>query len=168
MSAESRRRHMVAAIGRRGAADDRVLDAMGRVPRERFVPQRLARRAYEDGALPIGLDQTISQPTMVAIMCSLLGVGPGDRVLDVGTGSGYAAAVLAAMGCEVVGIELRPELADRAAATLSALGLEVEVRTGDGAAERPIARRSRGSRSPLPPLPSHERSSASWPRAAAS
>jgi len=128
---------MVSLLRRRGIADGRVLAAMSRVPRERFVPAELEGQAYDDGALPIGLDQTISQPTMVAIMCSLLEVGPGDRVLDVGTGSGYAAAVLATMGCEVVGIELRPELAERAAATLAALDLAVPVRAGDGALGAP-------------------------------
>lgn len=132
MNAEARRERMVALIRRRGVVDERVLEAMARVPRERFVPAELERHAYDDGALPIGLDQTISQPTMVAVMCSLLGVGDGDRVLDVGTGSGYAAAVLATMGCEVVGIELLPELARRAQAALTGLGLEVDVRTGDG------------------------------------
>lgn len=133
MSTEARREAMIALLRRRGIGDERVLSAMGRVPRERFVPPPLERKAYDDGAFPIGFDQTISQPTMVAIMCNLLEVGPGDRVLDVGTGSGYAAAVLATMGCEVVGIELRPELVVRAGATLAALGLDVDLRVGDGA-----------------------------------
>ena len=123
---------MVELVRRRGIVDERVLDAIGRVPRELFVPAELERRAYDDRALPIGLDQTISQPAIVAHMCALLEVGPGARVLDVGLGSGYAAAVLTSMGCDVVGIELLPELAARAEEALAKAGLEVEIRVGDG------------------------------------
>src|SRR5262245_39253704 len=80
---------------RRGVAEERVLDAMANVPRERFVPEPVRDRAYDDAALPIGGDQTISQPYMVARICEALAVRPAERVLDVGTGSGYQAAVLA-------------------------------------------------------------------------
>ncbi|HYX76092.1 MAG TPA: protein-L-isoaspartate(D-aspartate) O-methyltransferase [Gaiellaceae bacterium] len=117
----------------RGIADERVLEAMGRVPRESFVPERERRRAYRDAALPIGHDQTISQPYMVALIAEVLRVRPGELVLDVGTGSGYQAAVLAELGADVVTIERIPELAEQARANLAAVGYpQVEVRVGDG------------------------------------
>jgi protein-L-isoaspartate(D-aspartate) O-methyltransferase len=120
-------------LRRRGIADERVLAAMERVPRERFVPAQLRARAYDDAALPIGGDQTISQPYMVARICELLAVQDDDRVLDVGTGSGYQAAVLAALAAEVHTIERLPELADRAREALAAAGCtNVEVHVGDG------------------------------------
>lgn len=120
-------------LRRRGIRDERVLAAMERVPRERFVPAVLARDAYDDGALPIGAGQTISQPYMVAAMCELLALQGGERVLDVGTGSGYAAAVLAELAADVVSIERIPVLAERARATLAAAGYaRVDVRVGDG------------------------------------
>ena len=117
----------------RGIRDPRVLVAMGRVPRELFVPPEARRSAYRDQALPIGLGQTISQPHMVAATCDLLGLVGDERVLDVGTGSGYAAAVLAELAAEVVTIERLPELAERARKALVAGGYErVDVRVGDG------------------------------------
>jgi protein-L-isoaspartate(D-aspartate) O-methyltransferase len=120
-------------LRRRDVRDERVLDAMARVPRELFVPEGLRDRAYEDAALPIGGGQTISQPYMVAKMCELLALDGKERVLDVGTGSGYHAAVLAELAAEVVTIERDPELAARAAANLTGAGYEdVEVRVGDG------------------------------------
>lgn len=120
-------------LRRRGIADERVLAAMGRVPREAFVPVALVPDAYADAALPIGGGQTISQPLVVATMLAALHPAPGDRALDVGTGSGYAAALLAELGAEVVGIELLPELAERARRALAVAGHpEVEVRVGDG------------------------------------
>jgi protein-L-isoaspartate(D-aspartate) O-methyltransferase len=120
-------------LRRRGIRDERVLAAMERVPRERFVPGALARDAYGDGALPIGAGQTISQPYMVAAMCELLALEGGERVLDVGTGSGYAAAVLAELSTDVVSIERIPTLAERARATLADAGYaRVDVRVGDG------------------------------------
>jgi protein-L-isoaspartate(D-aspartate) O-methyltransferase len=109
-------------LRRRGISDERVLAAMARVPRELFVPERLRAYAYDDGALPIGHRQTISQPFVVATICSLLAVEGDDRVLDVGTGSGYQAAVLAELAAEVVTIERIPELADAAARALAAAG----------------------------------------------
>jgi protein-L-isoaspartate(D-aspartate) O-methyltransferase len=122
----------------RGILDERVLDAMGRVPRELFVPEDLRRRAYADSALPIGYGQTISQPFVVAAMCELLRLRGEERVLDVGTGSGYAAAVLAELAAEVVTIERLPELAENARAALAAAGYEnVEVRVGDGSLGAP-------------------------------
>jgi protein-L-isoaspartate(D-aspartate) O-methyltransferase len=117
----------------RGIADERVLAAMERVPRELFVPDGLRGRAYEDAALPIGEGQTISQPYMVARICESLELRGRERVLDVGTGSGYQAAVLAELAAEVFTIELIPELAERARLCLTAAGYEhVRVRIGDG------------------------------------
>jgi protein-L-isoaspartate(D-aspartate) O-methyltransferase len=117
----------------RDIADERVLEAMARVPRELFVPEPERRRAYSDAALPIGHGQTISQPYMVARIAEALALRPGERVLDVGTGSGYQAAVLAELGADVVTIERIPELAETARASLAAAGYDgVDVRVGDG------------------------------------
>jgi len=117
----------------RDIADDRVLAAMERVPRELFVPHELRDRAYEDAALPIGSGQTISQPYMVARICEALALTGRERVLDVGTGSGYQAAVLAELAEEVDTIERIPELAERARENLAAAGYErVRVHVGDG------------------------------------
>jgi protein-L-isoaspartate(D-aspartate) O-methyltransferase len=112
---------------------------MGAVPREAFVPSYLRDLAYADEALPIDHEQTISQPLMVALMSQLLAPDPGDRVLEVGTGSGYQAAVLAAMGCRVLGIERIPELAASARERLATLGYgdAVEIRVGDGSVGAP-------------------------------
>ena len=127
------RERLVGRLRRGGIADERVLAAIGRVPRELFVPAALRLRAYADGALPIGHGATISQPTMVARMCEELRLTGGERVLDVGTGSGYQAAVLAELAAEVVGIERVPELAVQARAALAAAGYPgVEVHVGDG------------------------------------
>lgn len=112
--------------------DGRVLEAMGRVPREPFVPEAERRRAYADAALPIGHGQTISQPYMVARIAESLSLQPGEHVLDVGTGSGYQAAVLAELGAHVVTIERIPELAEQARRNLAGAGYEVDVRVGDG------------------------------------
>ena len=123
----------------RGIRDPRVLAAMATVPREEFVPAGLGDLAYADEALPIEHEQTISQPLMVALMTELLAPEPGDRVLEVGTGSGYQAAVLAAMGCRVTSVERVAELATTARARLARLGYgdRVEVRVGDGSAGPP-------------------------------
>jgi protein-L-isoaspartate(D-aspartate) O-methyltransferase len=120
-------------LRRNGIRDERVLAALGRVPRELFVPEELRDHAYDDSALPIGHGATISQPTLVARMCEELALRGHERVLDVGSGSGYAAAVLAELAAEVVGIERVPELADRARAALAAAGYDgVEILVGDG------------------------------------
>jgi len=120
-------------LRRRGITDERVLAAMTRVPRELFVPESLVARAYDDAALPIGHRQTISQPFVVAKICSLLALEGRERVLDVGTGSGYQAAVLAELAAEVVTIERIAALADDARARLAAAGYEnVDVHVGDG------------------------------------
>jgi protein-L-isoaspartate(D-aspartate) O-methyltransferase len=115
----------------------RVVDAMMSVPRDRFVPSGLAFRAWEDHAMSIGHGQTISQPTVVALMTEAADVGPGDHVLDVGTGSGYQAAVLAACGARVHAVERLEPLADRARARLADLGYDVDVSCGDGSAGLP-------------------------------
>lgn len=120
-------------LRRRGIADERVLAAMAEVPRERFVPAERRREAYRDGALGIGEGQTISQPWIVACMTSLLELQGHERVLEVGTGSGYGAAVLSRCAREVVTVERHAALAERAQALLGELGYSnVEVRVGDG------------------------------------
>jgi len=120
-------------LAARGISDERVLAAMGRVPRELFVGDRDRRRAYRDMPLRIGHRQTISQPYMVAVICQVAEVGEGDRVLDIGTGSGYQAAVLAELGATVYTIERIPELAERARARLAEAGYgHVDVHVGDG------------------------------------
>jgi protein-L-isoaspartate(D-aspartate) O-methyltransferase len=117
----------------RDIRDERVLAAMRAVPRERFVPPELRARAYDDAALPIGSGQTISQPYMVARICEALALGGRERVLDVGTGSGYQAAVLAELADEVHTIERVPELAEGARANLEEAGYgRVHVHVGDG------------------------------------
>jgi protein-L-isoaspartate(D-aspartate) O-methyltransferase len=117
----------------RDVVDERVLAAMERVPRELFVPERLQRRAYEDAALPIGEGQTISQPYMVARIVEALALTGDEHVLDVGTGSGYQAAVLAELADEVDTIERIPALAEQARDNLKAAGYErVQVHVGDG------------------------------------
>lgn len=126
------RQALVGMLRRRGIDDERVLEAFMAVPREQFVPDELAADAYADRPLPIGHDATISQPFIVARMLELAGVDPGDRLLDVGTGSGYAAALAAHLTEEVVSIERVPELAERARDALGSLGLDVEVVVGDG------------------------------------
>jgi protein-L-isoaspartate(D-aspartate) O-methyltransferase len=131
--AGERQRMVEEQLRRRGIADERVLDAMARLPRELFVPEPVRDHAYDDAALPIGGDQTISQPYMVARICEALGVRHGDRVLDVGTGSGYQAAVLARLADEVHTIERLPALADRARSALQLAGCtNVRVHVGDG------------------------------------
>ena len=119
-----------------GIRDERVLAAMGTVPREAFVPERRRKRAYEDGALPIGHGQTVSQPWIVAAICEALELRGDEDVLEVGTGSGYSAAVLALLARRVVSVEIIEELAAKAQATLDALGYSnVEVLVGDGSGE---------------------------------
>ena len=120
-------------LRRRGIEDDRVLAAMAVVPRELFVAERLHGRAYADSALPIGEQQTISQPWVVAAICQALRLTGEETVLEVGTGSGYSAAVLARLAAEVVSVERFDSLAGEARARLAELGIEnVEVLVGDG------------------------------------
>jgi len=131
--AEQRRRMVERQLRGRDIVDERVLAAMAKVPRELFVPPDERGRAYDDAALPIGAGQTISQPYMVARICEALALSGRDRVLDVGTGSGYQAAVLAELAGDVVTIERVPELAEAARGSLALAGYEqVDVRVGDG------------------------------------
>jgi protein-L-isoaspartate(D-aspartate) O-methyltransferase len=132
--ADERARMVERQLYRRGISDERVLEAMARVPRELFVPDELREAAYSDAALPIGGGQTISQPYMVALICDQLALHGTERVLDVGTGSGYQAAVLAELAAEVHTIERIPELAERARESLAAAGYgeRVHLHFGDG------------------------------------
>jgi protein-L-isoaspartate(D-aspartate) O-methyltransferase len=120
-------------IRRRGVSDKQVLKAMARVPRHAFVPSGMADMAYADGPLPIGKGQTISQPYIVASMSEALGLDPGAKVLEIGTGSGYQAAVLAEMGLEVYTVEYIHELAMAAKERLRSMGYDtIRFRCGDG------------------------------------
>jgi protein-L-isoaspartate(D-aspartate) O-methyltransferase len=130
---EMRRRELVDALAAQGISDPATLAALRAVPRHEFVPEDLRRYAYENAPLPIGREQTISQPYIVATMTQAIRPRPGLRVLEIGTGSGYQAAVLAEAGCRVYSIEILAELAGRARATLARLGYgSVQVRHGDG------------------------------------
>ena len=131
---QGERRHMVdEQLRARDIRDARVLDAMLTVPRHLFVPEAQRAHAYGDFPLPIGHGQTISQPYIVAFMTQALDVRPGDRVLEIGTGSGYQAAVLSVLAKTVYTIEIVPPLAERARETLNRLGYRnIEVRTGNG------------------------------------
>jgi protein-L-isoaspartate(D-aspartate) O-methyltransferase len=120
-------------LRRRGIVDERVLAAMGEVPREAFVPPRLRHRAYDDSALPIAAEQTISQPWIVAAICQALALGGSERVLEVGTGSGYSACVLSLLAAEVLSVERHQALALAARDTLASLAVtNVELSIGDG------------------------------------
>jgi len=128
-----RRRMVDEQLRSRGIADESVLAAMTRVPRHRFVPPDFQLQAHGDFPLPIGFDQTISQPYIVAYMTEAARIGPEEKVLEIGTGSGYQAAILAEVAREVYSIEIIPELASGARTLLSELGYKnVHVRTGDG------------------------------------
>jgi protein-L-isoaspartate(D-aspartate) O-methyltransferase len=131
--AAARARMVERQLRRRGVVDERVLAAMAKVPRELFIPPRLRHLAYEDAALPIAYGQTISQPYIVGVICSLLALEGSENVLDVGTGSGYQAAVLAELAAQVTTIERVPQLMERALEALAQAGYEdVDVRLGDG------------------------------------
>ena len=129
---ETERQEMVDLLRERGITDARILGAMARVERHLFVPEPFTSKAYEDSALPIGKGQTISQPYTVAFMTQCLGVKPGDKVLEVGTGSGYQAAVLTVMGARVFSIERNPDLLTGARKILDRLGARVVSKAGDG------------------------------------
>jgi protein-L-isoaspartate(D-aspartate) O-methyltransferase len=120
-------------LRRRGISDERVLAAMAEVPREHFVPEQVRESAYNDSALPIGHEQTISQPWVVAAICEALALNGDELVLEIGTGSGYSAAVLAKLARRVISIERVPELGETARGRLEELGIDnVEVIIGDG------------------------------------
>jgi protein-L-isoaspartate(D-aspartate) O-methyltransferase len=120
-------------LHKRGISDSRVLDAMARVPRHEFAPEQYREQSYEDHPLPIGESQTISQPYIVALMLQVLAVSPTDRVLEVGTGSGYLTALLAELAAEVISVERHAMLAEKARNVLAAMGYSnVKVIVGDG------------------------------------
>ena len=130
---QARQKMVREQIELRGVQQESVLEAMRRVERHRFVPEEYLDQAYDDHPLPIGYGQTISQPYIVALMSEALGVEAGDRVLEIGTGSGYQAAVLAEMGVEVYTVEIVPELASQAEQRLKELGYDqVQVLAADG------------------------------------
>ncbi len=134
-SREARRSMVAVQLRRRGIKDERVLEAMSRIPREEFVPLESRERAYEDEPLAIGGGQTISQPYMVAVMTATLQLKPADKVLEIGTGCGYQAAILSCLSKEVHSVEIRPDLARSAAERLQKLGFaNVHVHCGDGSA----------------------------------
>jgi protein-L-isoaspartate(D-aspartate) O-methyltransferase len=138
--AEERARMVAGQIEARGIHDPRVLAALHAVPRHHFISAQMQERAYEDLPLPIGLGQTISQPYMVAAMTHLLALCGDETVLEIGCGSGYQAAVLGLLAARVHTIEYLPDLAERAAKTLTALGIDnVFVHTGDGSSGWPPA-----------------------------
>jgi protein-L-isoaspartate(D-aspartate) O-methyltransferase len=115
-----------------GILDDRVLDAMGKVPREQFLSAGLEHQAYDEKALPIGFNQTISHPYTVAKMTELLQVKTGKKILEIGTGSGYQAAILCAMNVNLFSVEIESELAEKAKKKLKSLGYQFVSKTGDG------------------------------------
>ena len=131
--AVERERMVKEQVAMRGVTDERVLRAMRKVPREQFVPEQIRDQSYSDGPLPIGYDQTISQPFVVAFMTEKLRLRPTDRVLEIGTGSGYQAAILAELAAKVYTIEIVEPLGKKAAQTLQQLGYKnVLVKIGDG------------------------------------
>jgi protein-L-isoaspartate(D-aspartate) O-methyltransferase len=138
-SAAARAAMVATQLRARGIADERVLRAMSELPRELFVPENERNLAYADEALPIASGQTISQPYIVARMTELLEPRAGERILEIGTGSGYQAAILALLGCQVVSIERHAELAETARERIRRVGLggAVEVRVGDGSVGDP-------------------------------
>jgi protein-L-isoaspartate(D-aspartate) O-methyltransferase len=127
-----RKEMVMSTIAQRGVSAQAVLQAMETVPRHLFVPNEYLNQAYEDHPLPIGYGQTISQPYIVALMTEKLKVKRGDQVLEIGTGSGYQAAVLAQLGLKVYSVEIIPELAKAADERLARLGYAVSVKQGDG------------------------------------
>jgi protein-L-isoaspartate(D-aspartate) O-methyltransferase len=129
---------LIESLRDRGIATERVLNAIASVPREAFVEEQFRHLAYDDNALPIGQGQTISQPTIVAMMTTALQLEPDSVVLEIGTGSGYQAAVIAQLARQCISIEIHAELASKAAETLASLGItNVDVIVGDGSAGHP-------------------------------
>lgn len=129
---EEARRNLVAKLRSKGVSDERVLQAVGKVERHRFVPEALRMHAYVDRALPISQGQTISQPYTVAFMTEKLRVEPGDKILEIGTGSAYQAAILHAMGAKVYTVERNHDLYERALARFDELDIRAHIRCGDG------------------------------------
>ncbi len=132
LSLDTTKDELLLELQRKGIHDPAVLSAIASVPRERFVHPAFARKAYNDVALPIGLDQTISQPFTVAYMTQSMQLQPGMKVLEIGTGSGYQAAILAAMKCMVYSVERHEGLSERARSILAQIAPSVHCRVGDG------------------------------------
>ncbi len=130
--AKGLRRRLIEELRSKGIADERVLEAMGRIPRHLFMDDAFLRHAYQDKAFPIAAGQTISQPFTVAVQTALLNIGRRDKVLEIGTGSGYQAAVLAEMGARVYTIERQRELYRKAQLMLNSLGYRIHFFLGDG------------------------------------
>jgi protein-L-isoaspartate(D-aspartate) O-methyltransferase len=126
------REQLVETLRKKGITDERVLKAIGTIERERFIPPTMAHNAYKDIALPIGYEQTISQPFTVAFMTEKLNVKEGDKILEVGTGSGYQAAILEFLGAKVYSIEINLELYHRTVKLFDKLGIRVHAKYGDG------------------------------------
>lgn len=134
---EARERMVAEQLERRGIKDERVLAAMRAVPRDRFIPAELVEHAYDDGPLPIGAAQTISQPYMVALMSEVAALAGHERVLEIGTGSGYQTAILARLSAQVYSVESVPRLHHRARVILSSMGLtNIQLRCADGSGGR--------------------------------
>ncbi len=130
--ARGKRKKLIDELRAKGISDERVLEAMNRVPRHLFMDDAFLRHAYQDKAFPISAGQTISQPYTVAVQTILLNVGKRDKVLEIGTGSGYQAAVLAEMGVKVFTIERHRELYGKAQALLNSMGYRIHFFLGDG------------------------------------
>ncbi len=128
----NRRNRLVENLRTKGIHDEAVLSAINTVPRHVFIDTALEHRAYEDSALPIGKGQTISQPYTVAAQTQLLKVNPGDKILEIGTGSGYQAAILCEMGADVYSVERHEELYLKAREILQSLGYRIRIKWGDG------------------------------------
>lgn len=126
------RKQLVEILQKKGIEDQRVLNAIGKIPRHKLVDTALHSRAYKDTALPIGMGQTISQPFTVAAQTELLSVEPGDKILEIGTGSGYQCMVLCELGAEVYSVERHKELYHRAKESLQELGYKAMLKVGDG------------------------------------
>lgn len=129
---KQRRKNLVETLRKKGISNERVLEAFEKVPRHVFVDTALQDRAYKDTALPIGMDQTISQPYTVARQTELLEVFPGEKVLEIGTGSGYQASILCELGAEVYSVERHKKLYEKARKHLEELGYSVQLKLGDG------------------------------------
>ena len=129
---KQRRQKLIDKLRKKGIEDERVLEAFNMLPRHKFIDTALEDRAYDDSALPIGKEQTISQPYTVARQTELLDTMPGEKVLEIGTGSGYQAAILCELGLKVYSIERHKELYERARSILENLGYRVQLKLGDG------------------------------------
>ncbi|TFH02486.1 MAG: protein-L-isoaspartate O-methyltransferase, partial [Calditrichales bacterium] len=132
MHYQKKRETMVSRLREMGIVDNTVLQAMARVPRHQFIAEAFSHQAYDEKALPIGYGQTISHPYTVARMTEELNVNPGDKILEIGTGSGYQAAILAELKAQLFTIEIKKPLSDKARLIMDTLGYRAAIRCGDG------------------------------------